>query len=298
MTPEQRFGFMAGMGAYLIWGLLPVYLKLVAHVDPRDVLAHRIFWSVPTGIVLVALASRWREFLHLFRSRSVLWLALSSVLIGGNWLTYIWAVGQDRVMEASLGYYLNPLVNVAIGAIFLSERLRRLQWIAVAIATIAVSVETFALGRLPWVSLVLCLSFAAYSFIRRQVQVDSRVGFTLEVLILLPVAAIWFAMAAHTGRSAVGNGGWDIPLLALAGPITAVPLILFGLSAKRLRFSTIGIMQYTGPSLQFIVALAYGEPLTPLRTVTFMLIWCAVILFSTDALMQDRRQRALAMAGA
>lgn len=293
MTSEQRFGIIAGMGAYLMWGFLPLYLKLVAHIDPRDVLAHRIFWSVPAGFVLVAFAARMRDFRVLLRSKAVLWLGLSSLLIGFNWLTYIWAVGQDRVMEASLGYFLNPLVNVAIGFIFLSEKLRRWQWVAVAIAVVAVANETIALGRLPWVSLVLCFSFAAYGFIRRQVQVDSRVGLTMEVLILLPLALIWFGIDYKTGRSALGNGGWDVFLLALAGPITATPLILFALAAKRLKFSTIGIMQYLGPSIQFVIAIFYGEMLTPLRALTFVLIWMAIIIFSVDALMEDRKRRSV-----
>ena len=198
-------------------------------------------------------------------------------------------------MEASLGYYMNPLVNVAIAALFLSERLRRLQWVAVGLAAIAVSVETYALGQLPWVSLVLCVTFAGYGLIRRRVQVDSRVGFTIEVLVLLPLALIWFAAAFGTGRNAMGNDGLDMFLLALAGPITATPLILFALAAKRLKFSTIGIMQYLGPSLQFIVALIYGETLTPLRFVTFGLIWLAVVIFSLDAFGEDRKQKRSAM---
>lgn len=291
MSPDIRQGFLAGLGAYLIWGFLPVYFKFVQHLASTDVLANRIFWSLPTGVVLVVLANRWTDIRRVLFSRNALWLGLSSLLIAGNWLVYIWAVAQSRVMEASLGYFLNPLVNIAIAAIFFSEKLRTVQWVAVGIATLAVAVETLALGRLPWVSLVLCFSFAGYGVIRRQVQTDSRVGFLIEVLFLMPLVLIWFAMAFADGRAAWGHGAGDLFVLVLSGPFTAVPLILFAVAAKRLRFSTIGIMQYMAPSLQFLVALAFGEALTPLRAMTFTLIWIALVIFSVDAYGNDRRQR-------
>lgn len=291
MTPDLRMGLIAGMGAYLIWGLLPLYFHTLIHIAPEDILAHRVLWSIPTAFALILVAKRWNEFLGMFRRKVVFWLFASAVLIGINWLVYIWAVVNARVMEAALGYYMNPLINVAVGAIFLSERLRKWQWVAVALAAIAVCVEATALGRFPWVSLVLSFSFAAYSLIRRKVQVDSRVGFTVEVLLLAPIAAIWLAMAVEANRNTVGNGGVDWVLLAMAGPITAIPLILFAVAAKRLRFSTIGIMQYFAPSLQFLIALAFGEPLTPLRAVTFLLIWAAIIVFSVDAFGHERRMK-------
>ncbi len=295
MSPDQRFGFMSGLGAYFMWGLLPLYLKLLDHIAPTDILAHRVVWSVPTGALLLIFAGRFRELFAMLRRPSTLWLVLSSALIAGNWLTYIWAVTNDRIIEASLGYFLNPLVNVAIGAVFLSEKLRRLQWVAVGIAALAVVVETIALGRLPWVSLILCFSFATYGYIRRQVQVDSRVGLTLEVLFLLPVALIWLAIVAQQGGSLIGGSIGNLFMLMLAGPATAFPLILFALAAKRLKFSTIGIMQYLGPSMQFLLALAFGETLTPLRLVTFSLILVAVILFSLDAFGHDRQMRRSAL---
>ncbi len=291
MTQDQRFGLMTGMGAYFIWGFLPLYLALLRHIEPADFLAHRVLWSVPTGLLLVVLAGRWRDVMTILASRNALWLALASLLIGTNWLIFIWAVGQERVMEASLGYFINPLVNVAVAAIFLSEKLRRLQWVAVIIAAIAVTVETFALGRLPWVALALSATFASYGLIKRQLVVDSRVSFTVEVLFILPLAVLWIGVALFQGRNIVGNGGTDILLLLLAGPLTATPLLLFTLAARRLKFSTLGIMQYLGPSLQFGVALALGEMLTPVRTITFVLIWLAVILFSVDAIRFDRQQR-------
>ena len=295
MSPDQRFGFMSGLGAYFMWGLLPLYLKLLDHIAPTDILAHRVVWSVPTGALLLIVAGRFHEIFAMLLRPSTLWLVLSSALIAGNWLTYIWAVTNDRIIEASLGYFLNPLVNVAIGAVFLSEKLRRLQWFAVSIAAIAVIVETIALGRLPWVSLILCFSFATYGYIRRQVQVDGRVGLTLEVLFLLPVVLIWLAIVAQQGGSLIGGSIPNLLMLMLAGPATAFPLILFALAAKRLKFSTIGIMQYLGPTMQFLLALAFGETLTSLRLVTFSLILVAVILFSLDAYGHDRHLRRSAL---
>lgn len=291
MTTDVRMGFFSGLGAYLIWGFLPVYFKIVQHISAVDILAHRVLWSLPMGLLLIVIARRWTEFLRFLKSKHALWLIVSSVFIGGNWLTYIWAIGEARVMEASLGYFLNPLINVAVASIFLSERLRTVQWVAVAIAAIAVGVETFALGRLPWVSLVLGFSFCVYGLIRRRVQTDSRIGFTLEVLCLMPIVLFWFGHAASSGRNAWGEGPTDFLLLVLAGPVTAIPLMLFALAAKRLRFSTVGIMQYIAPSIQFLCALAFGEALTPLRAVTFSLIAVALIIFSVDAFGNERRMR-------
>lgn len=291
MTPDTRLGFLAALGAYVIWGFLPVFFKLLQHLPPADVLAYRIFWSVPMGLVLLAVSRRWRDFLALLKSRDLRWIMVSAVLIGVNWLVYIWAVTENRVMEASLGYYLNPLANIAIASIFLSERLRRVQWVAVAIAGCAVAIETIALGRLPWVSLVLCFSFCFYGVIRRRVQTDSRVGFTLEVLILLPAVLIWLGFAEADGRGPETLGIANMLLLVCAGPVTAIPLILFAIGAKRLRFSTIGIMQYIAPSLQFICALAFGEELTLMRVGTFALIWIALVIFSLDAFGNERRMR-------
>lgn len=293
MTQDQRLGFFCGMGAYLIWGFLPLYLALLRHIDAADVLAYRVLWSVPTAAIMLTIGARWGEFWNALRNPKTLWLLLTSVLIGTNWLIFIWAVGQERVMEASLGYFINPLVNVAVASIFLSERLRRWQWVAVGLALIAVIIETLALGRPPWIALVLAGTFSAYGIIRRKLVIDARVGFTIEVMLIVPLALIWFGMALSQGRNVAGNGVWDLALLSLSGPFTAIPLLLFALAAKRLRFSTIGIMQYLGPSLQFMVALALGETLSLTRMITFLLIWAGVLIFSLDAFGEDWRQRRL-----
>lgn len=291
MTPDQRFGFASGMGAYFIWGFLPLYLTVLSHIQSLDILAWRVVWSVPTALFLIAIGARWRELFRALRSKASLWLLVSSLLVGCNWLLFIWAVTNGRIMEGSLGYFINPLVNVAAALVFLGERLRKWQWAAIGLATLAVLIETIMIGRPPWIALTLAATFSCYGMIRRKLVIDARVGFTIEVMFILPVALVWIGIALASGRAMTENGLTDHALLSLAGPLTAFPLLLFALAAKRLRFSTIGLMQYLGPSLQFGTALYLGETLSPVRFITFPLIWLGVIIFSLDALMEDRRQR-------
>lgn len=300
MSPAMRLGFLCCLGCYTIWGCLPLYFRALDHIAPDEMLAHRIIWSVPTGLIFMAIARNWSELKAALTRRRIIYLTGSALLIGLNWLIYIWAVGQERVMEASLGYYINPLVNVLIGAVFFAERLRIAQWVAVALATIGVTIMTMALGSLPWVALVLCFTFAFYSVIRKQVQVDSRAGFVVEAAILAPLALIWLGwfVGQPSGRL-MGEGGMDIPLLLASGPITAVPLILFAVAAKRLRFSTIGMMQYIGPTLQFLIAVAlFKEPFGQTHAWAFGFIWLALIVFSTDSLVGDAKAKRLARAAA
>ena len=259
MNAETRLGFFAGLAAYCIWGSLPLYIRLMQHIDAVDLLAHRVVWSVPTALIFIGLAANWRDVRAALNWDKLKWLIVSGLLIGANWGCYIWAVNAGRTMEASLGYYINPLVNVIFGMIFFSERLRPAQWGAVAIAAIGVAIMTIAFGRVPWVALFLCMTFACYSLIRKQVAIDSRAGFLMEVLLLAPLALGWLGWAAgQPGTNLFGDGGWDIALLMAAGPITSVPLILFALSARRLKLSTIGMMQYVGPTLQFLIAILQG----------------------------------------
>lgn len=298
MESPQRFGFLAGLGAYFIWGALPLYIRTMKHVGADELLAHRIVWSVPTALVFIAIAARWRDIRAAFSPAKLKWLALSGLLIGANWGCYIWAVNADRTMEASLGYYINPLVNVLFGMLFFSERLRPAQWIAVGIAAAGVAIMTVAYGHVPWVALFLCMTFATYSIIRKQVAIDSRAGFFVEVALLAPVAMLWFVwfLQQPDGR-AMGTGGWDVPLLMAAGPITAVPLILFALAARRLKFSTIGMMQYIGPTIQFLIAvLVFRESFGLTHAAAFGCIWTALIIFTADSLMGEAKARRLARA--
>ncbi len=298
MSPALRLGFFCCLGCYTIWGCLPLYFRALDHIQPSEMLAHRIIWSVPTGLILIIIARNWKDLRAALTRQHVLWLSVSALLIGINWLVYIWAVSQERVMEASLGYYINPLINVLIGAVFFAERLRPLQWLAVAIAGLGVSVMTLALGYLPWVALVLCFTFAFYSIIRKQVQVDSRAGFVVEAALLAPLAMIWLGwfVGQPEGRL-FGGGGWDVPLLLASGPITAVPLILFAIAAKRLRLSTIGMMQYLGPTLQFLISVfVFKETFGLTHAIAFGFIWSALIVFTMDSLMGDAKARRLARA--
>jgi len=300
MSPDLRLGFLAALAAYGLWGFLPVYFKLLGHVAPADMLAHRIVWSVPTGLAFIALASRWADLGAALKLARLKWLLLSGLLIGTNWFLYIWAVGEGRVMEASLGYYINPLVSVLLGFLVLGERLRPAQWLAVGLAAIGVAMMTPAFGRLPWVALVLCTSFALYGLIRKQVQVDGRAGFVVEAALLFPLAALWLVVQAVTAAPGAagpfGTSAWDIPALIAAGPVTAIPLILFAVAAKRLMLATIGMMQYIAPTLQFLIALLYGEPFTAGHALAFSFIWGALILFTVDSVLGNRRARRLARA--
>lgn len=300
MSASLRLGFLSCLGCYLIWGGLPLYFRALDHIRPDEMLAHRIIWSVPTGLILIVLARNWQQLRAAMTRQHIMWLSVSALLIGANWLIYIWAVSQERVMEASLGYYINPLINVLIGAVFFAERLRAAQWVAVAIAFIGVAVMTKALGTVPWVALILCFTFAFYSVIRKQVQVDSRAGFVVEAALLAPLALIWFGwfIGQPDGRW-LGNSGSDVFLLLAAGPITAVPLILFAVAAKRLRFSTVGMMQYIGPTLQFLISvLVFREPFGLIHAIAFGFIWAALIVFTVDSLIGDAKARRLARAAA
>ncbi len=300
MSPALRLGFFCCLGCYTIWGCLPLYFRALDHIQPMEMLAHRIIWSVPTGLILIVIARNWQQLRAALTRSHVLWLTVSALLIGVNWLIYIWAVGQERVMEASIGYYINPLVNVLIGAVFFAERLRPAQWLAVGIAAIGVAVMTNALGYFPWVAIILCLTFAFYSVIRKQVQVDSRAGFVVEAALLAPLAMIWLGwFVGQPGGRWMGDGGLDIPLLLAAGPITAVPLILFAIAAKRLRLSTIGMMQYIGPTLQFLISVVvFKEAFGLTHAIAFSFIWTALIVFTVDSLLGEAKARRMARAAA
>lgn len=291
---SQRLGFFSALSCFTIWGLLPLYFKLLGHVSPELMLAHRIVWALPTGLILIALAGNWRDLRAAITRQRLFWLLISSFVIAINWWVYIWAVGQDRVMEASLGYYINPLLNIVLGLIVFKERLRSAQWLAVAIAAIGVGIMTVALGRIPWVAIILALTFGVYSVVRKQLQVDSRVGFVLEVAVLYFPAVFW--MGAQS-EPIFAHGGWDIPLLIAAGPITAIPLILFALAAKRLALSTIGMMQYLGPTLQFLISLILGEAFGVTHALGFACIWMALIIFSLDGFRNEAKSRQLSAAG-
>jgi len=292
-STESGKGIAAGLVAYLIWGVLPVYFKLTEHVDVLEVLSHRIVWAVPFGALILFARRQWPEVRRALRNlRSLAWLSLAALLIAVNWLIYIYAVQHDQVYQASLGYYINPLMYVAIGVVFLGERLRRLQRVSILLATIGVLVLTFSYGKLPWIALSLGVTFTAYGVIRKQIAVGAMPGLFVETLLLLPMAMAWllWVSSAGTGSFANVSTGTDL-LLLLAGPLTVVPLLCFAIAARKLTLTAIGFMQFIAPTLQFLVGLFYGEVLTTAHMVCFVFIWVAVGLFSYDVLNANRRLR-------
>jgi chloramphenicol-sensitive protein RarD len=279
---DIRSGLFAAMAAYGLWGFLPLYFQFLGDLPPLVILAHRILWSVPTALVLVIAAGKWTEFAGIFRqSRLLFTLFASSIAIAANWAIYIWAVTNHRVLEGSLGYFINPLIVFLFAAMFFGERFRPLQLLAVAIAALGVVNQTLVVGEFPWVSLSLAISFAIYGAIRKTTVVDSRVGFGIEAMLLAPVALLYLVFFLPAGVQAFGSGEPGLVMfLLLAGPLTATPLILFAIGARRLKLSTIGILQFIAPSVQFGIGLAMGEPFTAGHAMTFGLIWAGVVLFT------------------
>ncbi|ANT50784.1 MULTISPECIES: EamA family transporter RarD [Mesorhizobium] len=280
---KARRGFLLALGAYLLWGMLPFYMKAVAHLPLIEVIAHRIVWSVPIAAAVLVWAGRTADFKAAIRSpRSIAMAALTATLISVNWGIYVWAIAVDRTVETALGYYINPLVVVVVGAVLLGERLDRLQIAAVVLAAVAVTVLTIEGGKLPWVSLALAFSFAAYGFFRKTLPIGPSQGFLLEVLLLSVPALCYIAYLIATGQDHfVSSTANDTALLIGCGPVTAVPLLLFAFGARLLRLSTIGIMQYIAPTMVFLIAvLVFGEPFGGTQAIAFALIWTALAMYS------------------
>jgi len=287
---RTRAGLLMGLGAYLLWGVLPLYFKALAHVDPTEIVAHRILWSLIFLGALVTWWARWPAIRDAIANRRVLLtLMATAVLIAVNWLVYIWAVLNGHVLEGSLGYYLNPLVNVLLGVFILKERLSIGQKCAVGLAAAGVAVLALGAGSGLWISLTLAFSFATYGFLRKVAPVDSLEGLSIETALLAPIALGWVLWL-----SAQGQGGLEIDtrttlLLVLAGAITAIPLLLFTAAAKRLPYSTLGFLQYIAPSLQFLLAvLVFGEKLTTAHIVCFGAIWTALAIFTFEGVRKGR----------
>ena len=292
-TGQQREGVLAAVAAYVMWGFMPLYLLLLATVSSSEILLHRIIWSVPFGALIIASRHQWSDVRAVFRSwRTLAWLALAATFIGVNWLVYIIAVQQAQIFQASLGYYINPLLYVLVGVVFFGERLRVAQLIAVALATIGVMVLTVSGGEFPWISLILAISFSIYGVIRKQVVIGAMPGLFVETLLLLPLALAWFGWLMQQGESVFLSAPAGLQfLLVVAGPVTVLPLLGFALAARRLRLSTIGFLQYIGPTLQFLIGWWSGETLTAPRIVCFLFIWVAVIVFCADSLRSGRREK-------
>lgn len=281
-------GAVSAFGAYLIWGLFPAYWKQLGGVAPGVIIAHRIAWSFVFVLGLVAAGRRWAELRAALRDRRTAGvLAITTALISCNWLLFIWAVNTGRVTEASLGYYINPLVNVLLARVVLGERLRPLQLVAVVLAATGVAWLAFGLGALPWVSVALALTFGLYGLLRKRAPVEALTGLTVETALATPFAVGYLALFA--GEGTFGANGREALLLVGSGVATAVPLLWFAIGARRLRYSTLGILQYVAPTGQLALAvLAYGEPFTARHAVTFGLIWTAVAIYAADGILAAR----------
>lgn len=291
MTPpitHDRKGLLLGIGAYVSWGVLPLYIHQLRTVPALELLAHRVLWSVLLLVAIVLLLKRGKALLAALKGRTLLYLLASTVMIAINWVIYIWAVQNAHVIEASLGYFINPLVNVALGLVVLGERLRRVQGIAIGIAAAGVAVMAFGGGAL-WISLGLAVSFGLYGLIRKVAAIDALGGLTVETLLLAPLCLLWVMRAQQSGHGAWGQSLSVDLLLVLAGFVTAMPLLMFAAAARRMPYSTIGLLQYIAPSLQFLMAvLLFGEALHPEFLITFALIWIGCALFAWDTIRASR----------
>jgi chloramphenicol-sensitive protein RarD len=292
---DAQKGVIFLLVAHLIWGAMAYYIKLLDHVSPAEVAVHRGLWSLPFAAGVLFLLGNSSEAMTALRSpRTLLILAFCSALIVFNWGFYVWAIQQGRAAEAALGYYINPLMNVVVGYLFLHERFTRTQAVALIIVVIAVIVQTIAVGAFPWLGLSLAATFCLYGYIRKQVPVSSVASFFIEILILTPFALLYLALTMSSGMSVFLTNLPDSLLLMGLGLFTAATLMLFGAAVKRVRYSTVGLLQYISPSIVFLIAVfVFREPMNELRWLSFMLIWLGLAVFSYAALKEDRSRRAL-----
>lgn len=293
---EQKIGMMYTLIAYLIWGILPIYWKLIQHVPSGEVLAHRIIWSFVLMIVILIFAKRAKTFIYEFKrmwqnKKSLLGIIAASIIISLNWLTYIWAVQNDYVIEASLGYYINPLISVILAVIFLKERLDQQQRIAVLIAVVGVVFLTFSYGVFPWVSIILAVTFAIYGLVKKLVDIDEMFGLTFETLFITPLALIYLLALPSSNLTAYVTDSSTLFLLIGTGAATAVPLLLFAYGAKRIQLGLLGFMQYISPTIMlFIGIFLYQEPFTWVHFISFACIWTALIIYMGSAYRMSRQE--------
>jgi len=291
---KARSGLLYGLAAYGWWGLMPLYFELVSAAPPKELLAHRIIWSALLLFLILTLFRRWPEFFRSIRTpRTLRLLALSAALIALNWYVYIYSVLAGQQIQGSLGYFILPLVNVAIGITFFHERLRPMQGVAILLAAAGVIYQIVDLGVFPWIALTLAFSFCLYGVARKQAPVDAVIGLSIETILLAPIAlgfVLWWWLAE--GTLAFGRLGARVDsLLILSGVVTTVPLLCFAQAVQRLRLITVGFLQYISPSIQLIIAIFHaGEPFTPTHRVSFTLIWAALALFVVDALRANQKR--------
>lgn len=290
----MRRGIGYAATAYTIWGVLPLYFALLHPVAPQEILAHRVVWSLVFLLGLLAVTRRWDWVGPALRQPKV-WTTFgaSALILGVNWFIFIWAIGQNRVVETSLGYFINPLINVLVGSFVLRERLRRPQMLAVAIAAIGVGWLTWHQGHVPWIALSLAGTFATYGLLRKTAPLGALEGLTVESLVLAPLALAYLAWALNSGQATFNHTDLPMQLLLLAaGPATAIPLLFFGAAAQRIPFGLLGMLQYIGPTLALTMGVwVLGEPFGPQRAVGFGIIWLACLIFSAELFWRSRQTR-------
>ena len=290
---ERRAGFVGAAVAYVIWGFIPLYLSLVAFADVREILGQRVLWAIPAAFVAVLVTSGWRrgwrEIGAALQPSMLATLAVASIFLATNWALYAWLVLEGRVIESSLAYFLAPLVGVAIGVAFFGERLRLTQALALLFALIGVAVQGLALGAPPWIALAICASWSAYAVMRKRAPVSAAAGLLVECLAMAPAAMGLLVWVGGAQGLAFASDWRHAMLLALAGPITAAPLIAFAFAARRVSFTALGLLQFIAPSLQFATGLAFGEPFTPLRGLSFALIWAGLGFFAWDTIARAQK---------
>ncbi len=290
-SSPARSGVFAGIAAYTMWGLFPIYFVATASIDPLELLSHRVVWAVPFGLLIILARNQISEVLRILAApKTLVLLLVAAFALSANWGVYIWAIQKGEIFQGSLGYYINPLVYVLVAVVFMNEKLSNMQGLAVGFAAIGVLILTLYGGVFPGISLFLAASFTIYGVIRSQVNVGAMPGLFIETLILLPLGAGYLFWLYQAGNLSFASVGADMTiLLILAGPITVLPLLAFAFAARRLKLSTLGFLQFIGPTLQFGCGLYYGEAFTAAHAACFSLIWMAVALFSWDAWRKSRK---------
>lgn len=292
---ETKSGVINAVLAYSMWGIAPLYFKLIATISSDEILVHRVVWSSVLLLVIVIAMGKWRSLVNICQNKLLLGkLLLTATILAVNWFLFIWAVNNDHLLDASLGYFINPLFSVALGVVFLSERLRKWQLFAVFLAIVGVLIQLVMLGSVPIISLALAGTFGVYGLLRKKMQVDSFVGLLVESLLMLPIALCYWHWFVFSPTANMFANGTELNLILIAaGIVTTAPLLCFTAAAKRLTLAALGFFQYIGPSIMFLLAtFLYQEPLAPAKLATFVFIWTALIIFSADSY-QARKQKKL-----
>ncbi|GHE88632.1 EamA family transporter RarD [Thalassotalea profundi] len=293
-SKEQRQGVISAISAYFLWGIAPIYFKLLDNIGADEIMVHRVLWSCLLLLVIIVITGKWRSLALLIKNspKLVFQLAVTALILGVNWFLFIWAINNDHLLDASLGYYINPLLNVALGMLFLHEKLSKWQLFAVLLAVIGVLIQVVILGSVPIISLALAGTFGIYGLLRKKMAVDSFIGLLIESILMLPIAAVYWWLFISSDTSNLFNNSMALNAgLILAGVVTTAPLLCFTAAAKRLTLSTLGFFQYIGPSIMFLLAtFYYQEPLSTAKIITFVFIWVALVIYSLDSFHNHKKK--------